>query len=69
MFGKILKTPEASIAFKMMKKAAVKKEAAPAQTSTQRNVQKKKKKKVQPQGRRMYGTGSKSKARSLIDPM
>ena len=38
MFGKILKTPEASLAFRMMKSVAPKQSAAPA------NTQQKKKK-------------------------
>ena len=40
-----------------------------APVKTQANLQKKKKKKVQPTGMRMSGTGSKSKTRSLIDPV
>jgi hypothetical protein len=77
MFGKILQTPEGRKTFKRVmvdalragtptSKVTAKEKVA---TKTQANLQKKKKKKVQPSGMIMSGTGSKSKIRSLIDPM
>lgn len=75
MFGKILQTPEGRKTFKRVMVDALRagtptsKVTAKEKAATQTNLQKKKKKKVQPTGMRMSGTGSKSKIRSLIDPV
>ena len=80
MFGNILKTPEGRKAFKRVMVDALragtatsavtpKEKAATNKVATQTNPQKKKKKKAQPTGMRMSGTGSKSKVRSLLNPM
>ena len=75
MFAKILQTPEGRKTFKRVMVDALRagtptsKVTAKEKAATQKNLQKKKKKKVQPTGMRMSGTGSKSKVRSLIDPM
>jgi hypothetical protein len=82
MFSKLLSDPQSRTALKkFMQAAALSKYSslpdapdapvakATLSTKTQSNLQKKKKKKVQPTGMIMSGTGSKSKTRSLIDPM
>jgi len=60
MFGKILKTPEASLAFRMMKSVAPKQSAAPA------TQQKKKKKPAAGRGGVRARRGGAGK-RSLLD--
>ena len=75
MFGNILKTPEGRKAFKRVMVDALRAGTATSavtpkeKLATQTNPQKKKKKKAQPTGMRMSGTGSKSKVRSLLNPM
>ena len=61
MFGKILQTPEASLAFRMMKSVAPKQSAAPANTQ-----QKKKKKPAAGRGGVRARRGGAGK-RSLLD--
>ena len=82
MFSKLLNDPsQRTVLKKFLQSAALSKYSslpdtppAPAAKTTpvaktQANLQKKKKKKVQPTGMKMSGTGSKSKIRSLIDPV